>query len=71
MDKLAAALIVVFAALVFTGVLGTNAMARPPVAEPVVAVAAATPASPRGNRILGLLLALEALRAAPEVLVAR
>ena len=71
MDKLAAAMIVVFAALVFTGVLGTNAMARAPALEAAPAPAVTTAPSPRATRILNLLLALEALRTAPDVLVVR
>jgi hypothetical protein len=73
MDRLAAAILIALAALVMNGGLVHDAMAEEAgLKYPAATTAQKSPApvvtGPRGERVLSLLLTLEALRAAPGLL---
>lgn len=76
MDRLAAGIVIAIAALVMSGGLVRDAQAGESAlsskAEPASVVPAASPIAvahgPRSERVLSLLLTLEALRAAPALL---
>lgn len=69
MDRIATGAMIAAAALLMTGGLGKEVLAREPAAAlPVVQTAPAPTAPTRSGRILGLLLTLEALRLTPDVL---
>lgn len=70
MDRLAAGIVIAFAILVMNGSLVRDVLAEE-AQRPLTALSSATPvvSGVRSERVLSLLLALEALRAAPQVLV--
>lgn len=73
MDRLSTGIMIAVAALLMTGVIGGEALAREAVAgapTPAGTVASSTPvtSAPRSERVMSLLLTLEALRAAPVLL---
>lgn len=72
MDRIATGAMIAAAALLMTGGLGKEAFAREPAASTPPAVqTAAPPPAVHSGRVLSLLLTLEALRLAPEVLERR
>lgn len=73
MDRIAAGSLIALATLAMTLGGGRDVLARDlPVHPPAPAIAApAAPATPASGRILGLLMTLEALRAAPALLDSR
>jgi alpha/beta superfamily hydrolase len=73
MDRLSTGIMIAVAALLMTGVIGSEALARDTSAgapTPVGTIASPTPVAngPRSERVMSLLIALEALRAAPALL---
>ncbi len=72
MDRIAAALMIAIAALIINGGLVRDVLAedlgRLPLGASVVASDIPVASGLRSERVLSLLIALEALRAAPEVL---
>jgi hypothetical protein len=70
MDRIATGLIIALAALLMTGGLSREVLAREPAAArpvPVVATASGLPQT-AASRVLSLLLTLDALRTAPELI---
>lgn len=69
MDRIATGTMIAATALLLTGGLGTDVMAREPVKPPAPATTLPQSAPPlRSGRILSLLLTLEALHQSPALL---
>jgi hypothetical protein len=66
MDRLTVGILIALTALIMMHGLGGKTLAAENTASR--AVLAAPPSPPRSERVLGLIVALEALRAAPELL---